>query len=106
MLLIEANATDEIDVTVVHAHYLPACYLKGFIDPASEVERDKRGEPYVWVRNPSTRVWKNQAPHNVATRPDYYAVTKMTLLVVSVGRRSSIRSFATSSQSGFQTSVV
>jgi hypothetical protein len=40
MLLIEANATDEIDAPIMHAHYLPACYLKGFIDPASEVERD------------------------------------------------------------------
>ena len=59
----------------MHAHYLPACYLKGFIDPASEVERGKPGEPYVWVRNPSTRVWKNRAPHNIAKRPDYYAVT-------------------------------
>jgi hypothetical protein len=73
-LSFRARATfPEIDR--MKAHYLPTCYLKGFIDPASEVEAEQTGEPYVWVRNPSTGIWKNRAPHNVAKRPDYYAVT-------------------------------
>jgi hypothetical protein len=55
------------------AHFLPNCYLKGFVDPASNVAGR---EPYLWVRNPLTGEWKNRAPHKVATLPDYYAITR------------------------------
>jgi hypothetical protein len=54
------------------AHYLPACYLKGFLDPRSEADK---GEPYLWTRDPATRKWTKRAPRNVATLLDYYAVT-------------------------------
>jgi hypothetical protein len=55
-------------------HFLPICYLKGFLDVAST----KGGqEPYLWVRDrDAKRLWRKRAPHKVARRPDYYAVTR------------------------------
>jgi hypothetical protein len=56
----------------VKSHFLPRCYLKGFVDPASVV--DGR-EPYLWMREPETGKWRRRAPKNVASQPDYYATS-------------------------------
>lgn len=55
------------------AHYLPKCYLKGFVDPAPVVPPRT---PHLWFRDPATGTWKPKAPDNVAKKPDYYAVTR------------------------------
>jgi Protein of unknown function (DUF4238) len=54
----------------VKAHFLPQCYLKGFVDRSSDIEGR---EPFVWVRKPGG-VWAKKAPKNLAHRKDYYAV--------------------------------
>jgi hypothetical protein len=57
----------------MHGHFLPVCYLKGFLDPASEGR--ERFEPFVWVRDATTRTWKERGPRGVAKLPDYYGVS-------------------------------
>lgn len=49
-------------------HYIPKFYLKGFTD----TETPKNQEPYCWVYEFKSRIWKKRAPVNVASKKDFY----------------------------------
>src|SRR4051812_9926725 len=54
----------------MNAHYLPRCYLRGFVDPAG-------GKPRrIWVHTFNLASWESRRPDEVATLPDYYAITR------------------------------
>ena len=51
-------------------HYVPAFYLRSFVDPACPVEY----EPYLWVVDLDKGKIRRQSPDNSAALTDYYAV--------------------------------
>ena len=51
-------------------HYVPACYLQSFVDPACPPEY----EPYLWVVDLDKGKIRRQSPENTAALTDYYAV--------------------------------
>lgn len=53
-------------------HYVPACYLRSFIDAACPREY----EPYRWVVGLKTAEIRRRSPDNTARLTDYYAVAQ------------------------------
>lgn len=51
-------------------HYVPACYLRSFVDPWCPPEY----EPYLWVVDLDKGRIRRQSPENTAALTDYYAV--------------------------------
>jgi hypothetical protein len=54
----------------VKHHYVPACYLRAFVDPACPANY----EPYLWVVDLDKGKMRRQSPENTAALNDYYAV--------------------------------
>jgi uncharacterized protein DUF4238 len=54
----------------VKHHYVPACYLRSFVDPGCPAGY----EPYLWVVDLDKGKIRRQSPDNTAARTDYYAV--------------------------------
>jgi Protein of unknown function (DUF4238) len=54
----------------VKHHYVPAFYLRSFVDAACPAEY----EPYLWVVDLDTGKTRRQSPDNTAALTDYYAV--------------------------------
>ena len=50
--------------------YVPACYLRSFVDPACPPEY----APYLWVVDLDKGKIRRQSPENTAALTDYYAV--------------------------------
>lgn len=51
-------------------HYVPACYLRAFVDPACPSEY----EPYLWIADLDERKIRRRSPEHTAALTDYYAV--------------------------------
>ena len=51
-------------------HYVPACYLRAFVDPRCHPKH----EPYLWVVDLDRGTIKRRSPDNTAALTDYYAV--------------------------------
>jgi hypothetical protein len=54
----------------VKHHYVPACYLRAFVDPACPYKY----EPYLWIVDLNERRIRRRSPDNTAALTDYYAV--------------------------------
>lgn len=51
-------------------HYVPRCYLAGWVDPNTPASQD----PYVWVFNRGERKGRKKAPSNLFTETDLYTL--------------------------------
>jgi hypothetical protein len=54
-------------------HFVPACYLKAWCDPACPPNR----EPYVWLFDKDGSNPRNKAPSNIFKETDMYTITGM-----------------------------
>jgi hypothetical protein len=54
----------------VKHHYVPAFYLRAFVDPGCPPDY----EPYLWVVDLDKRMIRRQSPDNTAALTDYHAV--------------------------------